>query len=54
MRVDYPAYGGVIGSLIDRMTARRRLDRALEDSLVHFKGLVEFKDVPADEILADF
>ena len=54
LRVDYPAYGGVLGTLIDRMTARRRLDRAIEDSLVHFKGLVEFRDVPCDEILADF
>jgi len=55
VRVDYPAYGGVLGALIDRMTARRRLDRALEDSLVHFKGLVEFKAVSApDELLADF
>ncbi len=54
LRVDYPSYGGILGSLIDRLTARRRLDRAIEDSLVHFKGLVEFKDVPQDEILADF
>jgi hypothetical protein len=54
LRVDYPAYGGILGSFIDRMTARRRLDRAIEDSLVHFKGLVEFRDVPRDEILADF
>ena len=54
LRMDYPAYGGVVGALIDRMTARRRLDRSLADSLVHFKGLVEFKDTPADELLADF
>jgi hypothetical protein len=54
LRVDYPAYGGAIGALIDRMTARRRLDRSLADSLVHFKGLVEFKDTPRDELLADF
>jgi hypothetical protein len=54
VRVDYPAYGGMIGALIDRMTARRRLDRALEDSLIHFKGLVEFKTVAPDELLADF
>jgi hypothetical protein len=54
VRVDYPSYGGILGSLIDRMTARRRLDRALEDSLIHFKGLVEFRDVPADEVLEDF
>jgi hypothetical protein len=54
VKVDYPSYGGSIGALIDRMTARRKLDRALGDSLVHFKGLVEFKDVPHDPLLADF
>jgi hypothetical protein len=54
VKVDYPSYGGSIGALIDRMTARRKLDRALVDSLVHFKGLVEFKDVPHDPLLADF
>ncbi len=53
VRVDYPSYGGAIGALIDRMTARRRIDRALEDSLVHFKGLVEFQAGP-DQMLADF
>jgi uncharacterized membrane protein len=53
VRVDYPAYGGSLGALVDRMTARRRLDRALGDSLVHFKGLVEFQSAP-DELLADF
>ena len=54
VRVDYPSYGGAFGALIDRMTARRRLDRALSDSLVHFKGLVEYRDVPGDPLLADF
>ena len=54
VRVDYPCYGGILGSLLDRMTSRRRLDVALEHSLIHFKGLVEFKDVPADDLLADF
>jgi len=54
VRVDYPAYGGVVGALIDRMTARRRLDRELMDSLVHFKGLVEFAGSERDELLADF
>ncbi len=54
VKVDYPAYGGSLGALLDRMTARRRLDRALVDSLVHFKGLVEFTDVPYDPLLADF
>jgi len=54
VRVDYPSYGGVVGALIDRLGPRRRLDRDLADSLAHFKGLVEFKDVPRDELLADF
>ena len=54
VHLDYPSYGGAIGALIDRMTARRRLDSALADSLVHFKGLVEFKDCPTDALLADF
>ncbi len=54
VRLDYPAYGGVIGALYDRFTARRRLETALEVSLAHFKGLVEFKDSPRDGVLADF
>jgi uncharacterized membrane protein len=41
-RVDYPSYGGALGALFDRMTTRRRLESALGDSLVHFKGLAEF------------
>ncbi len=54
VRIDYPAYGGMLGALIDRMTARRRLEGALEESLLHFKGLVEFRDVEPDALLADF
>ena len=54
VRLDYPAYGGLLGSLLDRMTHRRRLELALEESLIHFKGLVEFKAMPRDELLADF
>ncbi len=54
VRVDYPAYGGVLGALFDRITARRRLDSALGESLLHFKSLVEFRDVEKDELLADF
>ncbi|MBC5809679.1 MAG: SRPBCC family protein [Candidatus Eremiobacteraeota bacterium] len=53
VKLDYPSYGGVIGALVDRMTARRKLDAALADSLIHFKGLVEYS-VERDEILADF
>lgn len=53
VRVDYPAYGGVLGKLVDRLTRRRRLDVALDHSLVHFKGLCEYDRAP-DALLADF
>jgi uncharacterized membrane protein len=52
VRVDYPTYGGVTGALLDRFTRRRRIDAALADSLLHFKGLVEFER--ADGVLEDF
>ncbi|MBV8364513.1 MAG: hypothetical protein JO193_08105 [Candidatus Eremiobacteraeota bacterium] len=52
-RLEYPAYGGKLASIIDRVTARRKLATALADSLTHFKGLVEFERHP-DALLADF
>jgi hypothetical protein len=52
-RIDYPSYGGVVGALIDRVTARRKLDAALGDSLLHFKGLVEYRQADG-EALGDF
>src|SRR6202022_2728818 len=42
VKVDYPTYGGVLGALFDRLTRRRKLDVALNHSLIHFKGLCEF------------
>ena len=53
VRVDYPTYGGFLGALFDRLTRRRRLDIALNDSLIHFKGLCEFDRTP-DALLDDF
>jgi uncharacterized membrane protein len=53
VRVDYPTYGGVLGALVDRLTRRRKLDIALNESLIHFKGLCEFDQSP-DAILDDF
>jgi len=53
VRVDYPTYGGVLGALIDRFTSRRKLDVALADALVHFKGLAEFERNP-EALLEDF
>jgi uncharacterized membrane protein len=53
VRLDYPTYGGVLGKLVDRLTRRRKLEVALSDSLIHFKGLCEYDRDP-DAILADF
>jgi hypothetical protein len=52
VRLDYPTYGGAMAALLDRFTRRRRLDLALGDSLLHFKGLVEFER--EDGLLDDF
>jgi hypothetical protein len=52
VRLTYPAYHGRFGTLLDRWQRGRRVASALDDSLVHFKGLVEFKrDEP---VLADY
>lgn len=53
VRIDYPTYGGVLGALVDRLTVRRKLESALDDSLIHFKGLVEYEKGP-DAVLEDF
>jgi hypothetical protein len=51
-RLAYPAYHGRLGTILDRWQRGRRVANALGDSLIHFKGLVEYKrDEP---ILADF
>ncbi len=48
----YPAYHGRLGTFLDRWQRGRRVASALDDSLVHFKGLVEYKR--DDAVLADF
>ena len=48
VRIDYPTYGGLVSALLDRMTARRRLEAQLADSLLHFKGLVEYEGDPSE------
>jgi len=50
--ITYPAYHGRIGSMLDRWRHGRRVAVALDESLVHFKGLVEYKRDA--EVLADF
>ena len=52
VRLAYPAYHGRFGTFLDRWQRGRRVANALDDSLVHFKGLVEYKR--DDPILADF
>jgi uncharacterized membrane protein len=44
VRLCYPAYHGRLGALLDRLRRGRRLASALDDALVHFKGLVEYRD----------
>lgn len=48
VRLAYPAYHGRFGALVDEWRRGRKLAAALEDALVHFKGLVEYRrDEPA-------
>jgi uncharacterized membrane protein len=53
VRIDYPAYGGALGALYDRMTTRRKLEAALGDSLLHFKGLVEYGGTGSKDALLE-
>jgi uncharacterized membrane protein len=52
LQVTYPAYHGRLGGMLDRWQRGRRLCTALDDSLLHFKGLVEYDRDAA--VLADF
>jgi hypothetical protein len=52
VRLAYPAYHGRLGNFLDRWQRGRRVASALDDSLMHFKGLVEYKRDAA--VLADF
>ncbi|HVA26588.1 MAG TPA: hypothetical protein VNF68_00300 [Candidatus Baltobacteraceae bacterium] len=51
VKLSYPAYGGRVGALVDHLRHARRLERSLDDALVHFKGLVEYRTV--DGLLGD-
>jgi uncharacterized membrane protein len=53
-RVEYPAYGGRLGALYDAIRIGRKLATQLDESLVHFKHLVEYNGNAKDELLADF
>jgi uncharacterized membrane protein len=51
VRFNYPAYGGRVGVMVDAWKHGRRLERVLDEALLHFKGLVEYRT--ADPVLAD-
>jgi uncharacterized membrane protein len=51
VRLSYPAYHGRLGALMDGWRRGRKLATALDDALVHFKGLVEYRR--DDAVLAD-
>ena len=51
-RLQYPAYGGRLGMLLDEIRAGRRLAGQLENAAVHFKHLAEY--APQGERLEDF
>lgn len=52
-RLEYPAYGGRLGVLYDAIRGGRKLATQLEESLTHFKHLIEYSGAK-DELLADF
>jgi uncharacterized membrane protein len=48
VKLSYPAYGGRFGALMDAWKHGRRLERGLDDALVHFKGMVELAVIDRD------
>jgi len=48
VKLSYPAYGGRLGALVDAWKHGRRLERGLDDALVHFKGMVELAVIDRD------
>lgn len=52
-RLEYPSYGGRLGALYDAIRVGRKLATQLEESLTHFKHLVEYTGTK-DDLLADF
>jgi uncharacterized membrane protein len=51
VRFSYPAYGGRVGEIVDAWKHGRKLERTLDEALLHFKGLVEYRT--GDPLLAD-
>ena len=43
VKLTYPAYGGRMGALMDRFRHGRKIEKRLDDALVQFRGLVEYR-----------
>jgi uncharacterized membrane protein len=54
VRLDYPSYGGKVAQMVDALAAGRKLATQLDESMLHFKHLAEYKHDAKDELLADF
>jgi len=52
-RLEYPAYGGRLGVLYERVRSARKLATQFEEAVLHFKHLVEY-NTEKDALLADF
>jgi uncharacterized membrane protein len=52
-RLEYPAYGGRLGILFDRVLSARKLATQFDEAVLHFKHLVEY-NTEKDALLADF
>ncbi|HET9392802.1 MAG TPA: SRPBCC family protein [Candidatus Rubrimentiphilum sp.] len=52
-RLEYPAYGGRLGVLFDRVRTARKLTAQFDEAVLHFKHLVEY-NTEKDALLADF
>jgi uncharacterized membrane protein len=48
VKLSYPAYGGRLGVMVDAWRHGRRLERGLDEALVHFKGMVELAVIDRD------
>ena len=51
VKLSYPSYHGRFGAWLEQWRSGRKLDRALDEGLMHFKGLVEYRS--DDSLLAD-
>jgi uncharacterized membrane protein len=48
VKLSYPAYGGRFGAAMDAWKHGRRLERGLDEALMHFKGMLELAVIDRD------